>query len=302
MKPNNCKKAVLFLLGERGFHVLENLVLNGYTNYINKVIIGKDNGVLNDYYNEIKIFVEDQNIPWHDRNDSFIFSQDEIAIVISWKWLIKQHGIPILVLHDSILPKYRGFNPLVTALINGDNEVGVSAIIASEGIDEGPILNQKIIKIKYPIQIIEVIERIKVLYMELVFEIFEKFLLQKQEIIGEIQNEDIASFSLWRDDYDYFIDWSKSSIELQRFVDAVGSPYDGAKTIIGSVIIKINQAQVLPDLNIINRTPGKLLRISSCGEEAWVVCKEGILKIKKCTSLDGKPYRFTKLRSRLGSF
>lgn len=301
MKLNNYEKAVLYLLGERGFFVFENLIYKGFKNYISKVIIGRDKGVVNDYYFEIKSLAEKHKIPFHNRVDDTPILQNEISLVISWKWLFKDNNNPIIVLHDSILPKYRGFNPLVTALVQGDNEIGVSAIIASEGVDEGPIINQKSLPIKYPLKIQEAIHKIKVLYRDIVLDIFDSLFARKESIISTPQINSESSFSLWRDEQDYFIDWTKSSSEIQRFIDAVGFPYDGAKTRVEQDIIRINESQILPDLKIANRTPGKLLNISTCGNEASVVCNEGILRIKHCTTLDGKQYEFKKLRTRLDS-
>lgn len=46
-------------------------------------------------------------------------------------------------LHGSLLPKYRGAAPVQWAVLNGDNESGVSVIHMTPGLDAGPILAQK---------------------------------------------------------------------------------------------------------------------------------------------------------------
>ena len=50
----------------------------------------------------------------------------------------------LLIFHDSLLPKLRGFNPTVTALIAGEIEIGVTAFSPIGGdapvADFGPIL------------------------------------------------------------------------------------------------------------------------------------------------------------------
>jgi len=46
-------------------------------------------------------------------------------------------------LHNSLLPKHRGCNPVNWALKNGDREHGVTLHVINEGIDTGPILGQR---------------------------------------------------------------------------------------------------------------------------------------------------------------
>ena len=47
-----------------------------------------------------------------------------------------------LNVHDSLLPAYAGFSPLIWALINDEPEVGVTAHIMDETLDAGPIVLQ----------------------------------------------------------------------------------------------------------------------------------------------------------------
>lgn len=52
-----------------------------------------------------------------------------------------------LNLHTALLPKYRGLMPSFWVLKNDENYTGVSVFFVDEGIDSGPILVQKKIKI-----------------------------------------------------------------------------------------------------------------------------------------------------------
>src|SRR5574344_2311366 len=42
-------------------------------------------------------------------------------------------------LHASLLPKYRGANPIQRALINGDEKTGICTMITQEGLDCGDV-------------------------------------------------------------------------------------------------------------------------------------------------------------------
>jgi len=86
---------------------------------------------------------------------------------------------------------------LVTALIKGDKEIGVTALFADEEYDKGKIIAVSKSNISYPIKIAQAIEIISNNYVELVTSITEKIVYGK-EIYDIEQNEDVAYYSLWR--------------------------------------------------------------------------------------------------------
>ena len=52
------------------------------------------------------------------------------------------------------------------------------------------------------------------------------------------QNEKEASYSLWRDEEDYFINWSLGAKTIERTINATGFPYSGARTNMENQIVK----------------------------------------------------------------
>ena len=184
--------------------------------------------------------------------------------------------------HDSLLPRYRGFAPLVSALVNGDEHIGVTALFASDEYDKGPVIGQEAVHIAYPITISQAISRILPCYEKLAVDITQRLL--QNEAISYPQDETLASYSLWRDDEDYFVDWTWDAKRIQRFVDAVGFPYKGAATTIDGQLFRIRECEALPDVNIENRDVGKI--IFSTDGLPIVVCGNGLLKVQRLT-LDG---------------
>lgn len=59
---------------------------------------------------------------------------------------IPKYGV--LNIHPSLLPKYRGPSPIVSAILSGEKKTGVSIIKINEKIDSGDVLSQIEIKIK----------------------------------------------------------------------------------------------------------------------------------------------------------
>lgn len=291
------KSVGILMIGKKGSVALQHLRDNAseLTDRIAFIVIGTDANVKNDYSEEIRSISENLGIATYQRSD---FPEEtppcKWIIAIGWKWMIDDPNEKLIVLHDSLLPKYRGFNPLVTAMIEGDNEIGVTAIQANEEVDAGPILAQKSCEITYPIKIETVIDEVSMLYGEVLEELLSKDIRTMEKIA---QDEAKATFSLWRNEEDYHIDWNQDAGCIIRFIDAVGFPYKGASTYYKGEKIRILEAEEVKDLNIVNRVPGKILSINN--NQPTVVCRKGMIKIKSSNNENGYSHKFKSLRVRL---
>ena len=278
------KKVTLFLMTLKGYVVLHDLIINGFAPIISKVIIAHDHNMLNDYYEEMYLECKKANIHVIDNHTSFKVDSD-YCIAIGWRWLIPLNDkVKIIVIHDSLLPKYRGFSPLVNMLINREPYIGVTALYACQEYDKGDIIAQKKVKVSYPIKIIDAINMLTPLYSDLVCELFRR--VNCGSIIkGLPQKEENSSYSLWRGEEDYRIDWNMSSEDIFQFVNSVGYPYKGASTIFEGELLRVNECEVYKDVIIENRVPGKI--IFMCGIYPVVVCGTGLLKLVNITKEDG---------------
>jgi methionyl-tRNA formyltransferase len=270
-------KISMFLMSNKGYQVLKSVVENNFIQSVDKVIIGIDKAVINDYSSEIKELCEEHKITYYFSNEKFNINSP-YALAVSWRWIINSENLKLIVLHDSLLPKYRGFAPLVNALINKEDFIGVTALFASVEYDTGPIILQRQIPVEFPIKINEAIEKICTLYSEIVISIFEK-INSNVVLVSYAQKDDEATYSLWLDSEDYFINWNYSSTTIKRFIDAVGYPYQGAKCLMNDEIVVIHNATLVEDLLIENRDIGKVIFVQQ--NKPVVVCGQGLLKIEE---------------------
>ncbi|RKS13374.1 formyltransferase family protein [Flavobacterium sp. 120] len=277
-------KISLFLMTNKGCEVLNALIKNNLVDFVDKIIVGIDNDVINDYSNEIIEICKLNQIPFFLSNQIFQINSS-YALAISWRWIINIENLKLIILHDSLLPKYRGFAPLVNSLINKEQTIGVTALFASDEYDKGAVILQRQSSIIYPIKIDEAIAKVSILYSEIVVDIFKKLSLNIQ-IESFYQNEVDATYSLWRDSEDYFINWNNSSSKIKRFIDAVGFPYQGAKCFINDEIVLIQSASVIDDLIIENRDVGKVIFIQQ--NKPVIVCGKGLLKIEEAIFKNSK--------------
>jgi len=151
-------------------------------------------------------------------------------------------------------------------------------LFASCEYDRGDIIAQKSFDIKYPIKINEAIVQIKPLYFDLVKDIYNN-ILQGKELPRKKQDENKATYSLWLDEQDYFIDWHNwSAKKIKRFVDATDYPYDNAKSYLNNQVVKFIDVEIVDDVKVEHRKRhiGKIIFID---EYPIVVCKKGLLKL-----------------------
>lgn len=285
----NEKKVAFYVMNPKGFYVLNNFINKFGASVITYVVSSEDKNLKKDFYSDIVKLCQENEINFFNRNENYEYLENEFGgykFSIGWRWLIKNQK-NLIVLHDSLLPKFRGFAPLVNSLINGEKSIGVTAIFGSEEYDKGEIIMQKSIEIEYPIKISEAIEKVKPLYYQIVEDIFIK-ILNDEPLQIMTQAEDEASYSVWLDEKDYFIDWSWDALKIKRFVDAVGEPYDNAKAYVNGKIVNIYEVETVEnDILVIDRTRhiGKVIFIKD--GKPIVICGKGLILIKELRDESG---------------
>lgn len=107
----------------------------------------------------VKIYAQANNLtilqPEKLKDEHFLAQlkklQADLFVVVAFRMLPKEvWKIPAfgtINLHASLLPNYRGAAPINWALINGDEETGVTTFFIDEAIDSGKIITQEKVKI-----------------------------------------------------------------------------------------------------------------------------------------------------------
>ncbi len=276
----------LYILGEKGYRSLQAAV-EMHSGQLDTVVIGTDQSIHNDFSEASIQYCKDHNINHTLERETSVSS--DYLLAIGWRWLIKtKPSQTLIVLHDSILPRYRGFNPLVTALINGDQEIGVTALLATEEYDRGDIIAVEKSSITYPMTISRAISIISEKYGVLVQRVLEH--LKDGKLPVTPQKEEEATYSVWRDADDYFIDWNWDAETIERFVNAVGYPYLGAKAKANGEMYRVAKAIALPDVVVENRTPGKV--IFKREGKLVVICGSGLLRLDEVYDSNDVPETF----------
>jgi methionyl-tRNA formyltransferase len=157
----------------------------------------------------------------------------DLIVANNWRtWLppeifdLPEHGT--LNIHDSLLPTYAGFSPLIWALINGEKEVGVTAHRMDGELDMGDVLLQRSVPVGPRDTATDLFHRTVDLIGPLVIDSLE--LIASGKAVWTPQDRSRSSFFHKRSLEDSRIDWTWPAEDLERFVRAQSDPYPNAFT------------------------------------------------------------------------
>ena len=303
------KKILLFIATERGFEVLKKIY------EYDKEIIGvvssfQEVDVKEKFYNKIENFCNKERIFFKEYNKEFKQNLEDIiktyniteAVAIGWKYFIplkinKLLETKLIIFHDSLLPKYRGFCPTPTAIICGEKEVGISVFFATNEMDKGEIILQKKIPIDIDLYIKDIIVKQSKLCSDAIIELID--MIKKGDIVGKAQDESKATYSIWRNPEDCQIDWNLSSFEIYNLIRAVSFPYTGAFTYYEGKKVYIVKSEIVNDVKFEKRDPGKIWKIDK--KKPIVICGKGMIKLMKVKDEDENDISFNFIRRRFNN-
>jgi len=213
----------------------------------------------------------------------------EVAVVAAYGKIIPHNILDIfprgvLNIHPSLLPKYRGPSPIQAAILNGDEETGVTIMLLDAEMDHGSILIQKGLRIKdYELRN-ELEARLAEIGANLLIEVLPQWIEGK--IQPQQQNHAKVTVCKMVEKEDGKIDWSKPAVVIERMVRAYEG-WPGTWTTWEGTRLKILKARVLHE-NIgcaQNPAPGYVWK-NDQGELA-VNCQPGSMVLEE-VQLEGK--------------
>ena len=90
----------------------------------------------------VKAAAVELGLPVTHRVDDALDVGADLGVVVAYGALVKPHvlaELPMVNLHFSLLPRWRGAAPVERALLAGDAETGVCVMQLEEGLDTGPV-------------------------------------------------------------------------------------------------------------------------------------------------------------------
>lgn len=175
-------------------------------------------------------------------------------------------------LHASLLPRYRGANPIQRAIINGDKETGICTMITELGLDCGDVCLRKKIEIPDNMTCVDLFEKISDESPKLL----EKTLvgLVDKSITPEKQCEDGVCMANKLTKEETLIDWSKPAQEIHNLVRGVYK-FPSAHFMHNGKIIKVLETRVVQN----SGKCGEFVKVTKDGVE--VGCGKDCLLLVK---------------------
>lgn len=162
-------------------------------------------------------------------------------------------------LHGSLLPEYRGANPIQWAIINGDTITGATTMLTEEGVDCGDML----LKHEIPILLDDDTITIAVKMANTGSRVLLDTLLGLNEgtIKPEPQNHELATKAPKLNKDSGKINWDNTSYSIHNLIRGT-KPWPMAYTHFGGMLLKIHKSS-LPPLTDEQKAPaGKIKSIS----------------------------------------
>ena len=155
----------------------------------------------------------------HDPDDvaAAVGSGAELGVVVAYGRIIRPHlldVVPMINLHYSLLPRWRGAAPVERAILAGDTETGVGVMRLEEGLDTGGLYAQE----RVPIGDDTTADELRATLNEVGCRLLVDVLAHPVDgwIDGAVAQHGEAVYAAKLDTSDFEIDWSRPAVEAYR--------------------------------------------------------------------------------------
>lgn len=171
----------------------------------------------------------------------------DVIVATNWRtWIPSEiFGLPrhgTLNVHDSLLPAYAGFAPLLWALVNGEEEVGVTAHMMDDDLDAGDIVLQRAVPVGPRDTSTDLFHKTLELFGPITVDGLALIASGRTDWVRQDRSK--ASFFHKRSIEDSRIDWTWPAEDLDRLVRAQSDPYPNAFTFHRGKRLRVVEASV----------------------------------------------------------
>ncbi|MBO4631421.1 MAG: methionyl-tRNA formyltransferase [Lentisphaeria bacterium] len=206
----------------------------------------------------------------------------DLAVVVSFGQILKEDLLNLprlgcLNVHASLLPKYRGASPIVSAILNGETRTGVSFMKMNKGLDTGPVYRQLEMAVEDRMTAPELEQALACLAGEKIGGCIRDVASGKLAAVE--QDSAAASMSRKIRKCDASLDWNRDAESLSRQIRAFHpwpSTIFSFQHSVRLMTVKICSGKAV---SASGGEPGKILSITS--EGITVACCGGALLLEK---------------------
>ena len=235
-----------------------------------------------------------QKIRTAEAKELFASHKADVAVVVAYGKILPNEFLAAprhggVNVHFSLLPKYRGAAPVNWAIVNGEEQTGVTTMKIVEELDAGPILLQKATRIGEHETAPELLSRLSEIGARLISETIRN--LNDIEPKAQLDSEATLAPILKREDG--LIDWALDAFAIERRVRGF-QPWPNAHTTFSSRHLIIWQAAAEPvNSPVSSETRQPPLRpgtiVEAQDDKLIVVCgEETVLRVTELQPAGGR--------------
>lgn len=161
--------------------------------------------------------------------------------------------------HASLLPKNRGGAPIHRAIINGEEEAGITIMYMAEGMDDGDIITTSSLKIEEYDNVGTLHDKLSTIGAKLIIDTIPNIVNGNINRIK--QNDEEATYAYTIKKEDEYIDFNNSTKDVYNKIRGL-YPFPIGYTILDNKIIKICEAKIGSSKS---KTPGEVISIYNDG-------------------------------------
>jgi methionyl-tRNA formyltransferase len=179
-------------------------------------------------------------------------------------------------IHPSLLPMYRGSSPIISAILKGDKETGISIQKVNLEMDTGDIINQKKILLRGDESTESLSSYVSEEGSELLIETLKK--IESGGLTGREQDRNNVSYCTKIVKEDGRINWSESALKIDRKIRAY-SPWPRAFTLFKDKNLMLLKACIYTGETELSGEPGTVLGFDK-SDGILIQTGDGILSVK----------------------
>jgi methionyl-tRNA formyltransferase len=184
--------------------------------------------------------------------------KSKVAVLVDFGIIVGQDVIDyfpfgIINSHFSLLPEWRGADPIAFAILSGQSITGVSLMLLTAGMDEGPILAYGEQPIAAEMTTPQLTDALITLSDSLLKSVLPKYLSAEVKPLGQEEASKLAgkayepTYSRKLSKDDGVINWEKPAAEIEREIRAY-IDWPKSRTVLGSKEVIITKAHATPTL------------------------------------------------------
>ncbi|HEX3909440.1 MAG TPA: methionyl-tRNA formyltransferase [Solirubrobacteraceae bacterium] len=213
----------------------------------------------------------------------------QAVVVCAYGALIKEpllSGHPLLNLHPSLLPRWRGAAPLERAIMAGDERTGVSIMRLTAGLDSGPVCLAESLPIGAEDTYGSLAARLQSLGSELLLQVLD-LIAQGGEPQFVEQDERGVTYAEKIEPSDRLLDPARPASELERVVRAL-HPHIGARAALpDGAMLGVHEAALAPPE--VSEALSGARGVLAHEQRLLLACAEGALELRVVQPPGGRP-------------